>query len=77
MPTKADFAKARAWRRSRQLSVAQLAELTGYSMQSIYHFEIGRGSHDRPIADWAWQRYKMVCAGVELQLKQQTPWEFA
>lgn len=76
MPIADDFARARSWRKSRGLSVAQLAEATGYSVQSIYHFETGRGSHRRPIADWAWQRYKMVCAGVELQYKLQAGWDF-
>lgn len=69
-PKKADFAAARAWRQAHGLSVVQMAELSGYSVQSIYNFEIGRSSTPgRAITPWAWLRYRMVCAGVELGFK--------
>jgi transcriptional regulator with XRE-family HTH domain len=65
--------KARAWREARGLSLAQLAELTGYSPITLRWFEKGlrppnRG-RDRTLAPWVWQRYRMACAGVEKQLR--------
>ena len=67
--------KAKAWRERRGLSVRQLADLTGYSTISIFWFERGT-TPERPgktrykdIAEQVWHRYKMTCAAVEAQLK--------
>lgn len=66
--------KAKAWREKRELSVARLAELTGYTVRSIYWLELGlsppNASRAKPakVAPWIWQRYKMMCAGVDAQL---------
>lgn len=67
--------KARAWREKRNLSVQELADLTGYSTVSIFWFERGT-TPTRPgkvrykdIAEAVWQRYKTVCAGVDARLK--------
>ena len=65
-----EHAKARQWREREVGTRERLAELTGYSVESIYWYERGinppRGKKRRqdPIADWVWQRYKLTCAGV-------------
>lgn len=64
--------KAKRWRERHGLSLAQLADLTGYSELSIRWFEKGlrppnRGK-DRTIDAYVWQRYKTACAGVTAQI---------
>ncbi len=66
---KAEAARAVHWRTARHLDVQQLADLTGYSTQAIYLMEKGNTSTGAPVKPWAWQRYKMACAGVELYLQ--------
>ena len=61
-------AQAKQWRESRNLSVAQLAELSGYAPETLYLFERGQTPKGKPVAPWVWQRYKMVCAGIDAQL---------
>lgn len=67
--------RAKAWREKRGLSVDQLADLTGYGRRSVYWMERGESppngtrSKPAPVASWVWQRFKMICAGVEAQLK--------
>lgn len=78
-----EAAKARRWREARGLSLDQLAGLTGYSVLSIRWMEKGvtpplrraKGGnpHDRSIAPWVFQRYRMACAGVDRQLKTGKP----
>ena len=46
------------------LTVEQLAELTGYSTMAIYLMERGINSSGHLVKPWAWQRYKMACAGA-------------
>jgi hypothetical protein len=65
--------RAKQWRENRGLSAEQLAGLTGYGLRMIFWMERGqsppnasRGAAE--IAPWIWQRYKMMCAGVEAQL---------
>lgn len=72
--------RAKLWRERHGLSLAQLADLTGYSELSIRWFEKGqrppnRGK-DREIAEWVWRRYKLACCGVEAQLfsKREFDW---
>lgn len=77
---------ARLWRVRMQLSVAQLADLTGYSAKSIYWFEQGLvpvnrnhksgNAADRKIKPAVWKRYQTACAGVAAQLfhKRQFDW---
>lgn len=75
--------KAKAWRLRRNLTVAQLSELTGYSWESIYTMERGIKSAktwrrdkskrknalpQRPVDPYVWARYKNCCAGVNAQL---------
>jgi transcriptional regulator with XRE-family HTH domain len=72
--------KARQWRESLNLSVAKLAELTGYSTVSIWWFEqgltpsrtakhIAGKAKSGKIKATVWQRYRNTCAGVEAQLR--------
>ena len=65
--------RARAWRQSRNLSIDDLAELTGYSAAAISLMERGLTGRSKgkwtKIRPYAWQRYRMACAGAEAQLK--------
>jgi transcriptional regulator with XRE-family HTH domain len=72
--------KARQWRESLNLSVADLARLSGYSTVSIWWAEQGLtpprtnkhvagAAKSGKIKGAVWQRYRNVCAGVEYQLK--------
>jgi len=66
--------RARLWRIRNDLSVDQLAELTGYHRATIYLMERGvtaaTSTRDHDTIDpQVWQRYKLVCAGVEAQLR--------
>ena len=66
--------KAKAWRTRRKLTIPQLAELTGYGPRSIMWFEQGLSppngqSRAKPVAPWVWQRWRMMCAGAEAQLR--------
>ena len=78
-----DHEKAKRWREKVGLTLDQLAELVGYSRESIFLFEKGyrydeRGKTARgkvrKIAtnERAFQRYRMACAGVQASLKGQT-----
>ena len=80
--------QARLWRKSLKLSVAKLAELSGYSAISIYCFEWGRTpertakhiagkAKSGKIKATVWTRYRNTCAGVQAQLKagRQFDWE--
>ena len=70
-----EYEKAKAWREKRGLTVLQLAELTGYGERALYWLERGQSppnaTRAKPakVAPWIWQRYKMLCGGVEAQLK--------
>ena len=66
--------RAKAWREKHGLSVDKLAYLTGYGYRAIYWLERGESPpnstrHAAPVQPWIWQRYKMMCAGVEAQIK--------
>lgn len=74
-----DHLKAKRWREKTKLSVAALAERTGYSPESIYLFEKGftydaRGKTKRgdirknALNERAFHRYRMACAGVSASL---------
>ena len=80
--------KARTWRESLNLSVAELARLSGYSVVSLHWFEQGltpprTAKHiagkqkSGKIKPAVWQRYRNTCAGVAAQLKagKQFDWE--
>jgi len=71
--------KAKAWREKAGLTLAQLAELTGYAEISLRWFEKGQTpplrlaksgrEHDRSISPYVWRRYRMACAGVDALLR--------
>lgn len=67
--TRVEAARYVWWRKARKLDVQQLADFTGYSTQSIYLMEKGITSTGAPVKQWAWQRFKMACGGVELYLQ--------
>ena len=61
--------RAQRWRVGNNLTLAELAQLTGFSISAISRFEQGMfqnhgkaGFHKIPQA--AWKRYKLVCAAV-------------
>ncbi len=68
---KREIQAAKQWRLARKLTVADLAERTGYQIETIYFFERG-GRPRQPITSWVWQRYKTSCAGVEMALAGRT-----
>lgn len=63
--------KAKEWRVKHNLSLDQLAELTGYSVPAIRKFE--QGARNTKIGEkhsvWTQQRYRMACAGAAAQLR--------
>ena len=66
--------KAQAWRRKMGWSIDQLSELSGYSVSSIWWMERGEVAPSasrgvRPVNEFAWQRYKRVCAAVDHEQK--------
>ena len=67
--------KAKAWMARNNISVDQLAAMTGYGKRSVYWMLRGQSppnaTRAKPalIADWVWQRFEMACAGVDAQLK--------
>ncbi len=81
-----DHEKAKAWREKRGLTFAQLAELSGYSELSIRWFEKGEtppdrnaksgNGKDRKVKPWVWQRYRLVCSGVDRQLATRKTFEW-
>jgi transcriptional regulator with XRE-family HTH domain len=62
---------AKAWRVKRNLTLDELAELTGYSVPAIRKFEQGsrNGKAGEMHSEWAMQRYRMACAGAAAQLR--------
>ena len=67
--------KARAWRKRRELTIEQLATLTGYGPRAIMWMESGLSPPNQgrkepgPIAKAVWHRYKMLCAAADTQLQ--------
>lgn len=61
--------QAKAWRQRRGLTHEQLAELSGYTLSMIYKFEAGFQRPGIEHSEFVWQRYRMVCAGIEAQLR--------
>lgn len=68
--------RAQHWRQViMNLSIKQLSELTGYSVTAIRCFEANANTSGELFGEAAWQRYRMVCAGV-LYNKQGHKWGF-
>ncbi len=74
----ADHEKAKAWREKLGLTVEQLSDRVGYSIESIYLFEKGytyagrtpkKGSIRKvPLTESVWKRYRLACAAVAADL---------
>lgn len=60
-----EAAKAKYWRKSRRLTRKELSLVTGYSVRSIGLFEQGYDHFGRPLGSRAWNRYRLVCAGLD------------
>lgn len=79
---------ARTWRLARALTIATLAEKTGYAVETIYKYErlglpetaVGRPRLRQPapgaIEPWVWQRYRLACAGVEAEIQSGEKFEW-
>ena len=72
--SKAELARAADWRERSDLTMAQLAALTGYSASAICRFELGTvpasqtmGEH--AVTPKAFRRYKMICLAVDMLLR--------
>jgi transcriptional regulator with XRE-family HTH domain len=69
----------RQWREALDLSVKELAELTGYSGAAIRLFESGENTLGKPHNAAAARRFKLACLAVmflrEYQMDLQT-WEW-
>lgn len=64
--------QAKAWREERGLTVQELSDRTGFALTSIYMFERGTRQDGKKLSkhsEFAWQRYQMVCAAVDAELK--------
>lgn len=75
--------KAKAWRERHGLTLQKLSELSGYSPAALLWFERGltpartakhvagkaTSEKERAIKWWVWQRYKLVMAAIDHQLK--------
>lgn len=69
--TKAEIERAKSWRQTRDITMTDLARLSGYSVSGICRFEQGTvpasqtmGEH--PVTPQAWKRYKMICLAVDM-----------
>jgi len=82
--TKTEIERARNWRAKANLTMNELAALTGYSPSAICKFEQGefpssQSGPAHPPPAGAWRRYKMVCLAVDMLLrasKRVEDWEW-
>ncbi len=78
-----EHTKAQAWREAHGLDRKALAELTGFSVPTIYWYEKGiqppskKHEGQAATAPWVWQRYKLACAAVDrfLRTGEKFDWE--
>lgn len=64
--------QAKAWRERIGLTVQELSDRTGFALTSIYMFERGARQDGKKLSkhsEFAWQRYQMVCAAVDAEIK--------
>ena len=76
-----EFAKAKQWRFANDLTMGDLAALTGYSISTISWMERGEeaprnSGPSRRVTARAWHRYKLLCAAVDIQLKTRKHFSF-
>lgn len=69
VPSTPQGIQAREWREAHKITVQDLADLTGYSVASIYQFERGVDGNGEPPSEWSWQRYRLCCGAIAHQLK--------
>jgi hypothetical protein len=62
--TRTETNAARAWRRSLDLTLTDLAKLTGYSPEAVWLFESGHNSKGKPHSSAVWRRWKLACLAV-------------
>ena len=70
-----EHTQAKRWREAHGLSREKLAELTGFSRETIYWYEQGvqppskttGGGNKTP--KWIMQRFKLACSGVDQFLR--------
>lgn len=76
----AEAGSARLWRNRMNLTMDDLARLTGYSREAIFLFERGHNSQGKPHALHAWRRYKLACMAVRFlkfyKLENVNSWEW-
>ena len=79
-----EIALARHWRvNKRELTMEELAALTGYSLSSIMWMERGQSpprvgsTRPRPVNPHAWQRYKKLCELADWRLRVPNAEEFS
>lgn len=69
--------QAREWRKRVGLTMKGLADLTGYSYESIFQFEHGKaGGKSGKVDPYVWQRYKRTCHSVEAELQAGKPFNW-
>lgn len=61
--------RAIRWRLNHNLSQDELSERIGWVRGAVSLFERGVNSQGEPVSEYAWQRYKMACAGVQRELE--------
>lgn len=61
--------RVRDWRLRHNLSQEELAELVGWTRNSVYLMEHGVDAKRQPVSPWTFYRFKMACAGVEAKLR--------
>jgi transcriptional regulator with XRE-family HTH domain len=66
-----EFTKAAQWRKAHGWSLADLADLTGYSRSSIVWFERGTTPRGTPIDRFSWYRYRRICQTIDAGLKDE------
>lgn len=69
-----EAARAKFWRKNVvKLERRELADRIGYSVSAISLFEQGYDAHGRPLGKRAWQRYRLICAGLTVKNFTWTP----
>jgi hypothetical protein len=72
--------QAKQWRERLGLTRKQLADMTGYSYESVLLFEKGKAPSrtwstkptrmkERPIDAYVWKRFKRCCQAVDAEMK--------
>ena len=62
--------RARAWREHVvKLTRPQLANRTGYCVETIANFERGMSGSGRPLNPRAWQKYRLACAAIHVGVR--------